>query len=507
MLLPQRYAKSVAAIVVVALFLLFLVAFRLQYSWSDPKLTPLRPPAYAAPIPANECWPELEYLRQKDLDLGTNVTWSRRCIQPMFGKSDRDEVKKLPGSLITQQSVLDLGSCAHEDIPPCEVLPLNVPHTYPEKQYAHIIFGVASKYERIRDSLPATAHWLALSGAELIGVVVDVDASETGKLRALEKEYADWDIKAKFTAPTLTEYIPNNNDEDRSTDRDIPIEHHHFMMIRDMMKYTTSRTQWLGILDDDTFFPSLYPIGEELSKYDHTKPFWLGGLSEDFFHVKVWGLMAFGGAGVFISMPLARKLDPVLETCIADASVDTGDGILRDCIYTKTSTKLTIITRLYQHDMLGDLSGFFESGIQPLSIHHWKSWYDEPVMAQAAVAGVCGDCYLQRWQFGENTLFANGYSITLYPEGLENIDLTHCEGTWAYPAHGISGHEYDFSFGPLRPKLEADQKKSYRLKDAVRMANGVLRQIYVYKGDVERGEMDEVVELLWEPGREGTASG
>jgi hypothetical protein len=271
------------------------------------------------------------------------------------------------------------------------------------------------------------------------------------------------------------------------------------MLIRDLLGYATPETQWLGILDDDTFFPSLYPVDKELAKYDHSQPFWLGALSEDFGHIKIWGLMAFGGAGVFISMPLAHELDPVLETCIKDASINTGDGILRDCIYSKTRTKLTIISRFFQHDMLGDLSGFFESGVNPLSLHHWKSWYQEPVLAQAAVTALCGDCYLQRWQFGDNTLMANGYSISIYRDGLDSINLGQYEGTWRFPDHPLDGHEYDFSFGPLREKLKPEQKKSYRLRDSVVTSSGDLRQIYVYTSDNEREKMDEVIELLWEP--------
>lgn len=162
-----------------------------------------------------------------------------------------------------------------------------------------------------------------------------------------------------------------------------------------------------------------------------------------------------------------------------------------------TATKLTIVPGLYQHDLYGDLAGFYESGVLPLSVHHWRSWYKEPVPKMAAITKLCGDCFLQRWQFGSDTLLSNGFSVTQYHRGLDKYDLTQMEGTWSHP-----GREFDFSLGPLRPALGEHDKKSYRLKDAAWGENGELHQIYVYKGDFFKDEMDEVLELVWD-GRRG----
>jgi hypothetical protein len=411
----------------------------------------------------------------------------------------RDTIQELPDLLISQKATVNIAACAKEKPPPCENISLNVPKPYPAKQYPHIIFGVASEYNRLKDTLPATAHWLAGTGARLIAVVVDADITNPKtNLTALEEEYAKSNVEAVFIPPSTTKYIPNHVDENKSTNRPIPVEHHHFMLIRDLLGYADQKTQWLSILDDDTFFPSLYPVDQELSKYNHTKPFWLGALSEDFGHVRIWGLMAFGGAGVFLSRALAQELEPQLETCIADAIVNTGDGFLRDCIYMKTTTKLTMVPRLFQHDILGDVSGFYESGVSPLSLHHWKSWYQEPVIAQAAIADNCGDCYLQRWRIGNNTLLVNGYSISVYTDGLDGIDFSQYEGTWSFPNHKLDGHEYDFSFGPLRPRIPPDKKKSYKLTHSSRTVSGALRQFYVFKANATNHEMDEVIELKWE---------
>lgn len=448
-----------------------------------------------------KCAPEFDYLRNNtDLGLSDNISWSRRCIKPIAGPSDRAAVQNITGPLISHPTKVNLQTCAHDELPPCEELSLTVSGPYPKKQYEHIIFGVASEYKRLMDSIPSTAHWLAGTGATLIGVVVDAKGDDgKAKLKNLEDAYHEANVKATFISPVMTKYLPpQGSNPEENQDKDVPTEHHHFMLIRDLLGYSTSQTTWLGILDDDTFFPSLYPVDEELNKYDHNQPQWLGALSEDWGHIKIWGLMAFGGAGVFISVPLAHELDPHLEDCIVEALSQTGDGILRDCVYFKTQTKLTAIPRFFQHDFIRDASGFYESGINPLSLHHWKSWYQEPIPAQAAIAAVCGECYLQRWRFADDTLFANGYSISVYADGLKDLDLTKYEGTWDSPAHELNGHEYDYSFGPLRPRLGADKKKSYKLKAAEKTAAGGLRQVYVFKGDREQ-ILDEVVELIWEP--------
>jgi Protein of unknown function, DUF604 len=510
MLVSQRLSRSYKVVVAFVVFV-FLATVALRHrsslpwplshsTWpppdqedSPPPEKPTGRPIHRPELPPGQCLPEIDFLRSPKLELTDTISYSRRCVNPVWGNPDREVIVNISQPIVTHKTSVDLTSCTHDEFSPCESLRLNVPYPYPQKQYPHLIFGVASRYDRLNASLPAIAHWLAGTGARLIAVVVDANDEERKfNLTSLELEYAAWNVTATIQEPRMKKFVSKNDDQD---DRPVPVEHHHFMLIRDLMDHATANTKWLAILDDDTFFPSLYPLDEELSKYDHTKPAWLGALSDDFNHVKLWGFMAFGGAGVFLSMPLAQQIEPLLEKCIVEATVDTGDGILRDCIFTHSRTRLTIVPGLYQHDLLGDVSGFFEGGIRPLSLHHWKSWYREPILAQAAVSALCGDCYLQRWRFGDDTLFANGYSITVYPDALESIDLDRLEGTWEHP-----GPEYDFSYGPLRPKLPEDKKKSYHLRFSETTSTGALRQIYIYKSnDLEKGT-DEVIDLIWEPG-------
>ena len=163
---------------------------------------PIELPEHTTPPPGN-CLPEVEYLRHGRFDLSDNILWSRRCVKPIWDGSNRDSIQNLTGPLIPPRKVtIDLLSCTHENIPPCEELPLKVPKPYPKKQYPNLVFGIASKYERIRESLPAIAHWLADTGASLVGIVADLQEGESqSMLMALEEEFFQWNITAKFKTP------------------------------------------------------------------------------------------------------------------------------------------------------------------------------------------------------------------------------------------------------------------------------------------------------------------
>jgi len=500
-LVPQRFSRAVPLLVAAFVLIFLLTAARLHHgpflpfnakepppNSSSKKPEPEARPIHRPKLAPGKCSPEIEFLRRVELGLSDDIVYSRRCVKPVpEPHHDRYSVANISRPLITHTTTVNLTSCSHAEFIPCDHLTLQVPPAYPSKKYDHIIFGVASNFNRLNDSLAPFAHWLAGSGALLVGVVSDAeDPTQSFDLAALEEAYKARGVRASFIPPLVK--------KERPDDPDIAVEVHHFMLIRNLLNVTTTKTKWLSILDDDTFFPSLYPLDQELETYDHNKSLWLGALSDSFGSVKAWGYMAFGGAGVFISPPLAKELDPHLEDCIGEATTITGDGLLRDCIYTRTRTKLTLVPGLYQHDTHGDMSGFFESGIRPLSVHHWKSWYKAPMPEMAAVTRLCGDCFLARHRFAEDTLLANGYSITQYPDGLDNIDLDKMEGTWRNPARP----DFDFSFPPLRDRLSPAQKKSYRLADVEVTGKGAFRQIYVYKGDVEKDEPDEVVELIWE---------
>ncbi|KAK4124358.1 glycosyltransferase family 31 protein [Parathielavia appendiculata] len=448
------------------------------------------------------CNRAVRFLRSKELGLSNKIQYSRRCIRPVHAEIDREEVANVSSLLITGTTVLDLnGDCNRIALPPCEPLTLHVPPAYPPQQgqYGHLLFGVASSYERLQDALPVFSHWLSGSGALFVAVVSNADSPDHKyDIAALEASYRQQNISAIITRPRLKQSLPRlDTAEDAELSRPAAVEQLHFLLIEDMLNVATPQTQWLGVLDDDTFFPALHPLDLTLRQHDHTRPRWLGALADNWVSMTIWGFMAYGGAGTFLSVPLAKQLHPHLRDCIRQTKIVSGDGMLKECVYAHSTTKLTLVEGLHQHDIMGDPSGFFESGRKTLSIHHWKSWYHAPVAQMAAVAKVCGDCFLQRWRFGRDTLLANGYSISVYRDGVDKLDLDRVEGTFNDP-----DAKFDFVYAPFRPKLSGDQKKSYRLEkvDGDIDRGERFRQVYVHRAPRGEGSepVDEVVELVWE---------
>lgn len=439
------------------------------------------------------CAAELNHL--KSLELTNTIKHSRRCVRPVSSTDkDRDVVANISSHLLTKKGTLDLSDPCTIDVDniPCDPLELPVPPAYPKNQgqFTHLTFGVATTFARLLDSKHSFAHWLSDSGSTLIGLLTD-DLEELGKVdpTALEEEY-----RAEGMDLVL---VPKHSSGHTT-------EQSHVMVIRDMLKQaraTGKEARWLGIIDDDTFFPSLHALAGTFAHYDHTKPQYLGQLTESAHVVPIGILGGFGGAGIFLSSPLAQLLEPHLESCLEEFPGRGGDMQIMSCIYAHSFAKLKMVDGLYQMDLMGDTAGFYESGRRVLSLHHWKSWHWSPVDKMAAITKVCGACFLQRFAFpgGSNEAFTvlnNGYSINIYRADLEQLpDLRLTELTW----DGGEDGAYQWSLGPLRPKVDKEKKKSYWLETAVAGENGTLTQVYVHRGDRKQKEDDEVIELVWQP--------
>ena len=169
-----------------------------------------------------------------------------------------------------------------------------------------------------------------------------------------------------------------------------------------------------------------------------------------------------------------------------------GDARIAQCIYAKTTTKLSWESGLHQVDLQGDLSGFFEAGrAQPLSLHHWKSWYHHDMSNLSLVSSVCGDaCLLRRWRFANGWFLNNGYSVVRYSEDVPADDTT-MEKTWDNTGWASTA-SFFHTLGPMRRK---DRKKlSLVMAGAVRQ-EGRVRQFYINWSGVPR-----VLEVVWRRG-------
>lgn len=510
----------------------------------EPGPGPERPPPDYSATP--QCIPELEHL--KKLGLTSKIKFTRRCIKPVFstaapqsspadpnaGGVDRDVVANITQPLLNGPPVeVDLLACdgIADDYIPCEPFKLAVPDPYPERngQYGHLLFAIATSSERLRIAKPHFEHWMARSGSPLIALLTDRPDEESGQTQQ------DLELEQAMTWPALVDDFASAGIQlllVRPHDPTHSVPQSHMMVIVDMLAHvraqrmteseyadegvplTRNTTRWLGILDDDTFLPAIEPLSAALGQYDHAKPAYLGDLSESFAATR-FGMAAFGGAGIFLSVPLAEELEPHLDSCLSGRG---GDMQLMECVHDHTHARLERVKGLQQQDMHGNMDGFFESGWRFLTLHHWKTWYSAPVLDMARVALICGGCFLQRWRFPDfgsspknitvvgswdsgdgvdtskaDVIFTNGYSIVVYPNGVPELDMM--EGTW----EGAETKDYRWSLGPIRPKLDRQDKMTWRLVESVRdEKNGALTQIYVFK-DEGKDPVDEIIELVWDP--------
>ena len=397
-------------------------------------------------------------------------------------------------------------------LPPLE---LEVPHgEHVKVDASNMIFGVQTTLHRLRQTVKHLARWLPETNARLFAIVQASEgiAANSTEMATLEEEFRNKGMLVSIIDPV------------RPTDT---FAQRYFSLSNVMYAARNDKTQWIVHIDDDTFFPSMWDLQQELKKHDHTKPLYMGSLSEDWWAVNHYGLMAFGGAGLFLSVPMAAIIDENTEPCKDHLGTNAGDISIMDCVYKHSATKLTHIPSLHQVDMHGDLSGFYESGRDMLSLHHWKegsaAGYQLEIEKMHLVADICDACFLQRWQFPGDLILSNGFSIASYPQGsltgkkpgvtgplvdavskTEKINLLEMEATWSDEEMNVL-----HSLAPTRKKMKGDAKIGYKLLDSTFVkgeevgapGEKVVRQVYFREGAEGGGNgRDTVLVLNWRSG-------
>ncbi|KAI2787693.1 hypothetical protein POX_f08068 [Penicillium oxalicum] len=355
--------------------------------------------------------------------------------------------------------------------------PLTVVTPHPPKMAdaSHIDFGVATSISRLNESLDQFVHWAGYTRTRIFAIVEPMESEPDTK-----KGIAY--VKARADSMGINLIVTKSNDD---------YLHRYFALVHLLEKNLREQTKWACIIDDDTFFLSMPALVTALSEYDHTKLMYIGGLSEGIPQISQFGIMAFGGAGVFLSRPLLSALGAVYDVC--EQMTWTGDRRIAHCIYEHTTTRLTVDHRLRQLDLLDDASGFFESGReQPLSVHHWKSWFHMDMPKLSVISEICGpSCLLRQWQFSDGWFLTNGYSVVQYgfPPGPDDISV---EMTWN-PLNGATVESYLHELGPIRRKDE--HKKSFLLTDSRIETDGRVTQWYILR---DKTQGDQIFELIWQ---------
>ena len=438
--------------------------------------------------------------RLNDLDIKFPIKYARRdIIIKANPEIDRTSLTQVAAPLLPDVQIVDPVKSPEMGLERCSPpLTLEVP-AFPKQptNSSHIIFGISTYIKRLEDSIPHLQRSLAHTSARLIVLVV-----ESGEGTPNRKEMAGLEIRMHDLGINATVV---------GAPKGSSMEVRYFSLIKLLYEKRDSETQWISLLDDDTFLTSMHSLVDTLGNYDSSKEWYLGAMSEDWWSVTVYGMMSFGGGGTFLSLPVAAQINANYDTCLAESTANQGDIRIRDCLAAHTTTKFQPVIGLHQTDLGGDLSGFYESGRLPLSLHHWKTgWHFEqkpeqralntyPMVKMHLVSDVCGDCFLQRWQFGSNTVLSNGFSISTYPsqnvlaELVKNKEMDKTEDTFL-PTREVHSFMkgYEHSIGPLRPKVEG--KIQYNFLDA-KQEDGGVRQYYIYRSLDQ--EPDIVYEIFW----------
>ncbi|KAL4887117.1 hypothetical protein BJY04DRAFT_204653 [Aspergillus karnatakaensis] len=416
------------------------------------------------------CEPDLDILER--LGVRKVSQYVRREVFAVSSLSNIPLVQTLDTPLFDQRSARRKASVAsgllQNDCSIPSPVSLEVPHPPSHVDASHFDFGVATRVDRLSESLDAFAHWAGHTRTRIFALVEPDDRVS--------------EVLAKAERLGVNLFVTESEEEYQTR---------YFSLISHLAKNARDETRWSCIIDDDTFFLSMEALVEAFEKYDHTQPMYIGGVSESVTQIGLFGLMGFGGAGVFLSRPLVEQLSKpeVVQAC--QEMVYTGDRRISLCVYQYSSAYLTIDHRLRQLDFRGDATGFFEAfRPPPLSVHHWKSWFNADMAKLSKVGEICGDsCLLQKFRFSDGWILTNGFSISKHSSEISSDDIS-MELTWDGD-HNANREAFMHELGPIREK--DDGKVSYLLVESVIESDRV-RQWYIHR-DSTKG--DQIMELIW----------
>ena len=424
-------------------------------------------------------------------DTLTARTYTRGIIRPRFNHDRRSNLGRIDEPLLppflAQSNVLTSRYARTQtDCSKATIAYVDVDPDPKEDSTEKILFGVATTLERLDAALHNLAYFIGGTKASMIALVPPGN------------DLADKQMEFRARGLDIS-LIPSELD----------FTLRYFSLVRALNAQVPKRpeTEWMILIDDDTFFPSLSLMSERLSTLSSTQPHWIGAISESSWQVRNFGRIGFGGAGVVLSRNLVETLDGRYEECTGESVgvLDMpGDQRLGKCINkVLPKLKLTIWKELHQWDLRPEPHGLFEAGKPVWSFHHFQGgkWGTANMISTSAVTAVAGDnSLLRRWVFdnkgsGQHQerdfwILINGYSIVHYhiKAGIPDINFSHTEHTWADAAEG-----YEESAGPLRPvDQEGVTKRRWLLRDAVKVGANV-HQFYWYEDATE----NSVIEIVW----------
>ena len=396
-----------------------------------------------------------------------------------------------------------------------------------------LLFGVSTTYARLVQADHAIprdwAQWLTdgrgrSNGARLVLVLHGANDLQVQKIRdALRRLGVNANVSASRDGSDAGE--------------------RYAQLVQQMMKQKimdssqdATRRDYLALVDDDVFFPSMNHLLKSLQQFDPSEVYYIGvpGDRSDWVVVEEEGdsgrtAMTYGGSAVFLTAPMWDVIGQwmCLQYTRTAGQTDDDQGkpwdvLLYKCITRNSDSdtvKLYVLPGPYdpQNDGYGDGGG---GGIQQfaLALHQYRNYHHLEAGPGHAVASVCGeDCFLQRFAFEDDWILVNGYTLTHYRDGVTFVPRRKKQKTKIAVAERLVYYsdEDKKDAADRREIVAKGRKKTWRLLDATVHDNGKVWQAYINRkevdnavgggdrvhGDEEKSDVDSVIVLVWEPDR------
>ncbi|KAI1079475.1 hypothetical protein F5B20DRAFT_165962 [Whalleya microplaca] len=480
----------------------------------------------------------LQYLVQQ-YGLTNEVPWFAQRVRPRFNSRTRKSMTQVSSKFLSRDfqrvhaddESLDLHA---EKAVQVSVTKSNTPD---QLDASSLLFGISTSYDRLRLTYSNTSlihewtRWLTdgqghSNGASLVLTLHHATSSQVGYVSNKMREVG---IDAVV--------LPAKDGRD-ITGRYLDLVG-MLAYQKDELSKEGLEKNFLALVDDDIFFPSIGKLLSRLNKFDAKEKGYIGMPSErSDWVVEGNTTLTYGGGAVIFTPPMMENVTQL--PCIGNPTQDPTktakrtaqwDETLFNCIAGHTDENLHILPSFYtpEDDLYGLRSGY-EGGIQPLTLHHYKHRHRFEPDKGHLVTSLCGeDCFLQRFWFRDDWILVNGHTISQYdPESVDVLPLkkssllvsqhsqrnehTTTKTAGRLVVDKIEGHE------ERKVVSWAGTKRTWRLLDARVGPGGEVWQAYVkrrgsagtYGDEDDRlpedtvhtqdgpSDVDSVIVLIWE---------
>lgn len=494
----------------------------------------------------------LDHLIKKHA-LTNEVTWSARVVHAKYGVSQgrlsmTDVAAKFMPKEFSNARIQDESLKLGVDRTALK-LPVAGGPKGSEVDASPLLFGISTTYSRLvyMDSvlIKDWERWLTDGNGRSNGATILLT------LQKSNKQETDWvEDRLRSLGMDATVLLSEATGESAYAELLHKLKSHVASLTH---KEGTTAKRYIGLIDDDVFFPGMGKLVQQLSRFAPEKEHYIGAPSErsDWIIEKAKTL-TYGGGVVFLTAPLVERLTQL--PCLSNpqnTNEDTPvpqsrqigeqwDLLLYECITKHTSVDLHVLPSFYnpeEEELYGDrdhhvlINEGYASGMQPLTLHHYRNLHRFAAGKGHLVTAACGEaCFLQRFRFRDDWILVNGYTLSHYPDGVDTISMKKTpkkqkqldddgDGQKVVVGRRVVVDGEAFSDDDVKVVAWAGRKRTWRLLDARIGEGGEIWQAYVKhrgggnsfgeiddrpKGDAvhaeeEKSDMDSVIVLIWQP--------